>query len=725
MKKMWDEKDLKTVLQYTNDVKKQKETFRRAFIEPKRKNFVLDSFKEIINKDFMQYLDVVCDFYADADEKTKAELYQWTVENSHLETIEEAKRELEYFYYLRSTIKYLNKYLNEYTIETMIDLLNENNPDVVENIAHCLLARYYKEKKLHKSDYMEKNEEGKMMYKIIEAGFHLDYPFLLDIALFFKKQDELEEKMQQDKKVSKILTKANKKINQLLQNKDYPYEEKKKALEQVKEQTFQKILVFDNDRYSNQLIALQETIDNYYYQLGTQQENEQSEVIERHEDIQELKIEDLQVIENFYNLNHLYFKKTKLSEELIAYPFVIEFYQTYNETIYMSDNEEKIKKLEELISDIKESGLKNQEILRRLLSVAQKNIEDCINSESVETKIEEQPPITLENPGEVIKIGKFMVYKESVEDNPVNIQKVIDLLNEEDRSQVEWLKSLIYQVGFDKVHGYLLKCPNIHIYDLQMIMRLDRSLRFEYQRVLEDIEMYFRSSLTYFLSNKYDQKYLIEDTNQYFYKRGYLMGNLFEEYQEHFDQVKLLRDRIDDEMINNNLQVIDEYKRYKYALPFSTAAGIMTFGWIINMFENLNYYDRSEYLREYFYQISPQTFYCWMMSLSNLRNRCAHYQSLYRLSSLKELRPIMTKDIDGNACDDSLKHSSLFYYTVVMARLSPSISNIEDFIDNVGILFRKANRESDVFDASVDYSFPKNWRSLLENEKSTKINFNH
>lgn len=74
MKKMWDEKDLKTVLQYTNDVKKQKETFRRAFIEPKRKNFVLDSFKEIINKDFMQYLDVVCDFYADADEKTKAQL---------------------------------------------------------------------------------------------------------------------------------------------------------------------------------------------------------------------------------------------------------------------------------------------------------------------------------------------------------------------------------------------------------------------------------------------------------------------------------------------------------------------------------------------------------------------------------------------------------------------------------------------------------------------------
>lgn len=141
------------------------------------------------------------------------------------------------------------------------------------------------------------------------------------------------------------------------------------------------------------------------------------------------------------------------------------------------------------------------------------------------------------------------------------------------------------------------------------------------------------------------------------------------------------------------------------------------------MFENINHNDKLEYLQTYFRDVSPQTFCNWLMNLSQLRNRCAHYHSLFRLASLKELRPIMTKDQDANGFDDDYKHSSLFYYTIIMARLSPEVNNIEDFIDALGILFRKVNRENDIFDLSKDYSFPKNWRTILENEKCTR-NYN-
>ena len=81
----------------------------------------------------------------------------------------------------------------------------------------------------------------------------------------------------------------------------------------------------------------------------------------------------------------------------------------------------------------------------------------------------------------------------------------------------------------------------------------------------------------------------------------------------------------------------------------------------------------------------------------------------------------MTKDVDSNGYDDDFKHSSLFYYTLIMIRLSPNVFNAEDFIDSVGILLRKAGRESGLVDLLKDYSFPKNWRYVLENEKSSKI----
>ena len=59
-----------------------------------------------------------------------------------------------------------------------------------------------------------------------------------------------------------------------------------------------------------------------------------------------------------------------------------------------------------------------------------------------------------------------------------------------------------------------------------------------------------------------------------------------------------------------------------------------------------------------------------------------------------------------------------------MTRLSPDVYNIEDFIDNLGVIFRKASRDNYSFDLAADYTFPKNWRQILENEKNTKIKMN-
>ncbi|WP_028042375.1 Abi family protein [Candidatus Stoquefichus massiliensis] len=724
MKKVWDQSDFRKLFQIANDEKESKKLFVQCMNKTENNEFIIDEIKETLHHDYSNFLDLMSEIYQDLESDIKNELIQWIIENSEFTDEYALYHELDTYHFFITTVSRLSDYMNLMTSQVAIGSIQ--NSHHIEDVTRYLLAKYYYQNKANKDDFIyQKNDHGKVMRHMINDYFQQETGYLLAIAKQ-NYQSELElQKQNRDKKIDKLVMKTYKKLNRLINSLKDP-QLMIAELTQLKTESFQKLSTYtshDYQQYSS-ILTLQSAIDEHLTHYQTLIQNQQPLSISHNHQEPIINQQDLEIIEWFYKENHLYYKKTQIIQELQDHPFVIEFYQFYNDIQQLEDKEETVNKLEELISDIRESGLKNKEILRRLLSVSKKKIEDFIENEQDNCVDEEDVSINVEDSHETIKIGKFNVLKESVQDNPVDIQKIVHLLAPSDHQQLDWLKSLVYQIGYDKVNAYLLKSPGMTLHDLQVIMKLDRSLRFEYQRILEDIEMYFRSTFTYFLSNRYDQKYLMEETYQPFYKRGYLIGNLFSDYQDHYEQVKLLHDRIDDEMKNNNLQVIEEYQRYKYALPFSTAAGIMTFGWIINLFENLNYYDKSEYLRTYFYHLTPQTFCSWMMSLSNLRNRCAHYQSLYRLSSLKELRPIMTKDVDANGYDDDLKHSSLFYYTLIMTRLSPDMSNIEDFIDDVGILIRKANRESNAFDFQKDYSFPKTWRTILENEKSSKMNLN-
>lgn len=518
--------------------------------------------------------------------------------------------------------------------------------------------------------------------------------------------------------------KSKQKYNQIISKKMITQEDIQIELETLSQQTKIKIencQINDKQYYKEELQQFTEQCQHYSYVS-----KDEYQIIEENDEKTPNDI-NIDEIVRFYSFHHLYLKKTQIIEEVNQYPFILKFYIFYSQINDIDDKEEKIKKLEELVFDIKETGIKKKESLRRLLIIAQKEIEDIVNKEIVKDESDNELETVeddIDDGGTIIQIGKFQVLSESAKKSPVNIQKLVQLLCPESQTQINELENLVFQIGYDKVYSYLLKSQFLSIENLSTINRLDRQLRFEYQHILEDIEMYFRSSLTYFITNKYDYQYIIPQTHQTFYKRGYLMNSIFLDGDDHYTLVKQLRERIDMEMKNQNLKLINEFKNHKYAISFSSAANIMPLGWVMSMFDNLNYHDKVEYLNCYYSQLTPQTFSSWMNNLTILRNRCAHYHSLYRLSSLKELRPIMTKACDSNGYDDDLKHSSLFYYTLVMTRLAPDIYNIEDFIDGVGVLFRKTKRSYADFNLQQDYSFPKNWRTMLENEKCVKMRNN-
>lgn len=649
------------------------------------------------------------------------------------ETIDQAKDLIKYYGKYITILNNPNLFKKQSALSIKDNILNhlEDKQSISYNI-DLIISKFINYNEFTKKDLKDNDNEIVIkLNKLVDLKEEFDLDLLNSYLEELIQYENMQNYVEKEKVLNKLYNKAIRKLNVIVK-KNISSLDKVNLLMLLKESTNKKVNDIINDDQYNYEHNFKEFFEQIDYEI---KKNQHIDTIdEKEEEIETIVIakEDLDLVEDFYSTYHLYFKKKQIVSEIKDSPFILDFYRRFNLALQTNETETKINLLEELISDISESDVKKEESVRRILTVTRKIIDHILLEEKDnENKTDEVLDDTDESEvlndqedqtnSSIIQVGKFMLLKDSEEANPLSIHKLINLLSFDSQDKGDLLENMVFRIGYDKVQGYLFKHPKINIYDLESVIQTDRKLRFEYQKVLEEIEMYFRSSLTYFITNKYDKKFKKANMSGYFYHRGYLNKSIFADRDEHYVLISQLNERIDTEIKNNNQQIEAEYKKYRYSLNFSTAAGIMTFGWVLNIFQILNYYDKSEYLMRYFKGITPQTFYAWMMSLNNLRNKCAHYQSLYRLSSLKELRPIMTKDIDANEYDDKIKRSSLFYYTLVMARLCPDVTSIEDFIDTLSILFRKAGRENYTFNLELDYSFPSNWQIILEREKNSKI----
>lgn len=675
-------------------------------------------------------------------------------------------------------LKYYGKLLNIYALPSLGKKINSellkqafkeniDNPKKISSYIDIIISKMVSYNDFSPKDLKNANHPVIQTFKqLIDCKENMNEAFVEENIDKLIQYEKMQNYLYKEKILNKLYHKTNRKFNQILKRNISKTDQINMLmfLLETTKRKIEDIIQDDEYDYNHEFESLFNQINFEIEQLKTKEV-----LVGEKKAPKEKKLgkQQLMIVENFFTQYHLYYKKKKITEEINEFPFILEFYHRFKQILETCEVEKKVNQLEELVGDISESDVKRMEAVRPLLNIIRKNIEDLLSKEEdliskeellskedllskekeievecIEENIEDHPIEThqeitenlknhieektddLTQPSKtvapIVQVGKFILLKDSEQTNPLSIHKLLVLLSFDSQDKADLLENLVFRIGYDKVQGYLLKHPKINIYDLESVIKTDRKLRFEYQKLLEEIEMYFRSSLTYFITNKYDKKYKMANNSGHFYYRGYLNKSIFADRDDHYQLISQLNERIDMEIKNNNQQVEAEYHKYRYSLNFSTAAGIMTFGWVLNIFQVLNYYDKSEYLMRYFKGLSPQTFYAWMISLNNLRNKCAHYQSLYRLSSLKEMRPIMTKDIDSNENDRKFKSSSLFYYTLIVARLCPDEISVEDFIDNLSVLFRKAGRENFTFNLELDYSFPQNWQIILEKEKCQK-----
>lgn len=553
--------------------------------------------------------------------------------------------------------------------------------------------------------------------EILNAYHSHNITFLNKEIVLLLQKEEQASKQQEQKRVQHLLQKARRQLRTYEKSKTQ--EIKIKNLTQLKSTTTQKLNGYSDEEVTAFFQLLDQAIIDSTPRLLP------AVIYFHYSTIDINPLDSLDTIIKFYNDHHLYIKLKKIKNELMSYPDISLFFDQYHQAYQTNKINETINQLDILIEDIKvHSHLKKLESIGKLLSITKKEVEAIIQQEVSKPNPIETPPKAEETeaiPENCITIGGFILNVDTVRKNPDTLENLIPLISFDSIHQVEELKKLMYEVGFDKIKTYIQKQPQLDFSNLLAIVRIDRLLRYQYQALLEGVELYFRSGFTQYLSNKYDEIYdVVKKDTRHFYYRGYLRNYVFEDNELHYENIKKLNIRIDNEMIANNQQVIDEFRECKYAISFSTAAGLMTFGWLIGIFQNLIIAEKKAFLQQYFDQLTPQTFNAWIVGLNNLRNKCAHYQSLYRLSSMKELRPLMAKPEDQNEADQAFNHHSLFYYTLLAVRLSPSEDSVIEFIDSLEHLFKKAHQENSSFDLELDYSFPPDWKTYLLQEKCSR-----
>jgi len=630
-------------------------------------------------------IDLLSELYPHLSDEEKEKIYQIMLNKTSYTSTNQIENDIKGYRYFSNIFSQYNQYAKKYTLQEINEQFNEN-------MTPYLLAHYIKYYKFKKESYFTSTHLKEITLAYLENHQEILLQKLKELIDI--KENVASEAI--EKKIKKVVQKAIQKLEKIKNNPDLPINEIEHQINQLKKETLTRLSqyeIIDDSLLQDFLFKCDDPL-------------EKAPTIQ--EEIKEIPSLNIDFIENLFNQHHLYFKKSQIQDEINHTPVLYQFYVDYSNTTNKDD-------LNYLLSKVLDAGKKNTESGRKLITMIQKDLESFLENEVVEIKEEPKPNNDL---GPTMQLCRHTVYKNSGKREPIDLNQLKKYLHIDSQHQTHYLERLVFEIGYDKVQDYLTKSNHIYIEDLDSIIRTDRKLRFEFQRILEDIEMYFRSSLTYYLTNKYDKVYVSVD-NKDIHKRGYLQKNLFIDENLHTQHINQLQERITHEISKNNQQIKKEYNLYKHNLPFSTAAGIMTFGWMVSFFENLNYNDRIHYLSTYYHQISPQTFMSWMNNLAELRNRCAHYHSLYRLNTL---RSINTNHHDGNAFDDDFSHHTLFYYTIVMSRLSPDAYNIEDFIDNLGVIFRKASRDNYAFDLFKDYSFPKTWRQILENEKNSKVN---
>lgn len=258
----------------------------------------------------------------------------------------------------------------------------------------------------------------------------------------------------------------------------------------------------------------------------------------------------------------------------------------------------------------------------------------------------------------------------------------------------EKAKFVLRNINYYRFSAYLIHLKNDddtykenttfeEIYNLYLF---DKELRNILIDMLEDIEISFRSYISYTLAIKYGSS-------------GYLDKSNFKN-EKYFN---LFLEKLEDEKNNHkNKPFIKHHNdRYNGVLPIWVAVEIMSFGSLSKLYSNMLPQDTT-YIKNELCNVNPRLVNSWLYSLTYLRNICAHYGRIYNTY----FKPISLKNSDKNKV---INDRQVFVYILAIKHLMQDNVIWNDYFIKLQSLFNKYNNYIDL----ELLGFPNDWVSIL------------
>ncbi|MBB6697273.1 Abi family protein [Clostridium algidicarnis] len=282
-------------------------------------------------------------------------------------------------------------------------------------------------------------------------------------------------------------------------------------------------------------------------------------------------------------------------------------------------------------------------------------------------------------------IKKAKSFKEQIE-----ILKSRNIIIEND----DFAISILKRVNYYRLSAYMLTYKNtdgnynnISIEEVYNLYLFDKRLRNLILPMLENIEIAFRTHISYLIAHKYGALGYKEPNN--FRNAGY--------HKEMIDTFNYEIDRSDEIFVSHHKS------EYNGVFPIWVLIEVSSFGTLSKMYNNLLDEDKDEIADKY-YNAKGEYVRTWLHALSNIRNRCAHYGRLYN----KNLT--VTPKLFRSDRKKGIKNHTIFANIYIIGRLSRDKFEWSHFVTKLSALIEM----HDVVDLKY-LGFPDDWETILRN----------
>ncbi len=256
----------------------------------------------------------------------------------------------------------------------------------------------------------------------------------------------------------------------------------------------------------------------------------------------------------------------------------------------------------------------------------------------------------------------------------------------------EFCKEKLNEIGYYRFTGYALPFKNsdsntysnVTFKRIYYIYQFDSNLRAIFFSCIEDIEIYLRSNLSYYFTDKYGSL-------------GYTDPANFKEVHDH----EKFKKKYDGEIENNKTVAFVKHHidQYDGQFPLWVLMELFTFGMLSYFYADLKPEDRKT-LAFQLYDTTEKKLSNWLICCTDLRNICSHYGRLYyRMFSA-------VPKVDGSY----QQRIRLWGYLNVLKNLYPHKQKWND------VVVPRIIRIFDLFSGDIDLfhiAFPDNWKELI------------